>query len=121
MAFVLRNWRLIASVIGIVAMLGGVGGIYLKIKHDAYQDGHQRGTAEATAKCEKEKLAMELANQKAISDAGKVLIEKERELIEQETRIDDLQTALDLAADADPGADSCGIGVDSVRRLTAIH
>jgi hypothetical protein len=109
------------TVIGIVVMLAGAGGYILKVKHDAYQDGRQRGYAEATAKCEKEKLAMELANQKAISDAGKVLIEKERELIEQETRIDDLQLALDLAADADPDAAHCGLGAPSVRRLQALR
>jgi hypothetical protein len=109
------------TVIGIVVMLAGAGGYILKVKHDAYQDGRQRGYAEATAKCEKEKLAMELANQKAISDAGKVLIEKERELVSIELRLDDYINAIDLLADAEPGATDQCLSPSAVRRLNAIR
>jgi hypothetical protein len=114
-------WRLGLAATLLLTVLGGVGGIYLKIRHDAYQDGYQRGNAEATAKCEKEKLAMELANQKAISDAEKKLLESERELASIELKLEDYINALDLMADEADGADDVCLYAPSVRRLEAIR
>jgi hypothetical protein len=120
MPFFAALWKY-RTVIGIVVMLMGAGGYILKVKHDAYQDGYQRGNAEATAKCEKEKLAMELANQKAISDAEKKLLESERELASIELKLEDYINALDLMADEADGADDVCLYAPSVRRLEAIR
>lgn len=110
-------WRLGIAVATLLAVLGGVGGLYLKIRHDAYQDGY----ATASAECEAAKRKMEEANRKAISEAEKKLLAAEQELIQKETQIDDLLMALDHAADEEPGGSEHCLPVGSVRRLQAIQ
>lgn len=109
-------WRLALAGGLLLAVIGGVGGLYLKIRHDAYQDGYQKARVE----CAAEKAAMDAANKKAIAEAEKKLAEAERELAEVELKLEDYINALDLLADADPDAGRCGLGAPSVRRLQAI-
>jgi uncharacterized protein HemX len=109
-------WRLGIAAATILALLGSVGGIYLKIRADAYREGYSTASAE----CEADKREMEEANEKAIAEAKKKLLEAEKELVSQETRIDELLTEIDHAADADPDAGTCGLGIDGVRRLQNI-
>lgn len=120
-AFVLRNWRVLASIVSIIALLGGAGIWIEKIKADAYAAGYQQGTFDATAKCEAEKRAMEDANKKAIDEAAKKLAEAEREITEKETKLDDLLKALDLAADEAEGASDLCLSAAASGRLSAIR
>lgn len=107
-------WRL-ATVAGVlIALSGTIWGIYAYVKHQGYVEGY----SDASAKCEAEKRAMEEANRKAIADAEKKLLEAERELIEKETKIDDLLMAIDLAAEAEPGSGDICVSRDGVRRLS---
>ncbi len=107
-------WRL-AIIAGLLAgLLGTAGGLYAYVRQQGYDEGYRdRDTI-----CVTERRAMEEANRKAISEAEKKLLETERELIEKETKLDDLLKALDLAADT--GADSSDIclSVERVRRLS---
>lgn len=121
MGFLIRNWRLIASVVSIAVLLGGAGGVYLKIKHDAFVEGHDAGYAEASAKCAAEKKAMEEANKKAIDEAAKKLAEAERELASVEVKLEDYMNALDLLADQGDDAGGLCLYAPSVRRLSAIQ
>jgi hypothetical protein len=110
-------WRL-ATVAGIVlALAGTVGGIYLKIRHDAYQDGY----SDAAAKCEAEKRAMEDANKKAIAEAEKKLAEAIKEIELKEATLDDYIMLLDREADEEPGSAEHCLPLGSVRRLQAIQ
>jgi hypothetical protein len=110
-------WRL-ATVAGIVlALAGTVGGIYLKIRHDAYQDGY----SDAAAKCEAEKRAMEEANKKAIAEAEKKLAEAIKEIELKEATLDDYIMLLDREADEEPVSGDACLSHSSVRRLSAIQ
>jgi len=102
-------------------MLGGAGIWIEKIKHDAYTEGYQRGDADATAKCEAEKRAMEEANRKAIADAEKKLLEVERELTDLEIKLEDYTNAIDLLADQGPDSGGICLFRPSVRRLEAVR
>jgi hypothetical protein len=110
-------WRL-ATVAGIVlALAGTVGGIYLKIRHDAYQDGYSKARTE----CEAEKRAMEEANKKAIAEAEKKLAEAIKEIELKEATLDDYIMLLDREADEEPGSGDACLSHSSVRRLSAIQ
>jgi uncharacterized protein HemX len=115
--FVLKYWRVIAAVVGIVGLLGGAGIYVAKIKHDAYQSGYEA----ARAKCEQEKAAQEAANRKVMEEATKALDTLQRQLELKQLQVDDVLKAIDLAADADPNGGTCGLDVGSVRRIGAIQ
>lgn len=109
-------WRLV-TVLGVVAALGGsLWGLHAYVRHQGYVAGY----ADASAKCEAEKRAMEEANRKAISEAERKLLEAEREITEKETKLDDLLKAIDLAADAEPDRDLLCLPHSSVRRLSKL-
>ena len=114
--FALKYWRVIASIVGVVALLGGAGAYIAKVKHDAYTDGFNA----AHQQCEDDKAKMETANQNAINKAAAALASAEQQIQQKDATLDDYEKALDLAAAKDPGAAQCGIGADSVRRLSSI-
>lgn len=121
LAFILANWRLIASIVGVVTLLGGAWGYVEKVKHDAYVAGHDAGYSEAQAKCDREKAAQEAANRKAMEEATKALDALQQKLELKELQVDDVLKALDLAADQGPGAGDQCLDADSVRRLSAFQ
>lgn len=110
-------WRLATVASVLLAVTGAIGGLYLKIRHDAYQDGYQRARLE----CETEKHAMEEANKKAIAEAEKKLAEITKELELKEATLDDYIMLLEIDADEEPGATDVCLYAPSVRRLQAIH
>lgn len=117
LAFILRNWRVLAAVVGVVALLGGAGGLLLKVRADGYADGF----AKAQQQCETEKAAQRAANQKAIDEAAKKLADLESQLELKDVQLGDYLKAVDLAADAAPeAADRC-LSASAVKRLAGIQ
>ena len=117
LGLLLRNWRIVATVLSVAIALGGVGGLLLKIKHDAYQDGFERARIE----CAAEKKAMEEANKKAIDEASKRLADLTKELELKEATLDDYIMLLDRDADEEPDSSLGCLPIGSVRRLQAIR
>lgn len=115
--FALKYWRVIASIVGVVALLGGAGLWIEKVKHDAYTQGYDKARAE----CEAEKAAQEAANRRAMEEATKALDTLNQKLELKELQVDDILKGIDLAADAAPDAGLCGLDVDGVRRLGTIQ
>lgn len=114
--FLLANWRTVAVVAGVLALLGGAWGYVEKVKHDAYVSGFNT----AHQQCEDDKAKQETANQNAANEAAKKLDDLEKKLNLKDIQLDDYLKGIDLAADAAPDAGTCGLDVDSVRRLNAI-
>ena len=105
------------SIGALLAVLAALWGGYQWIRYDAYQDG--KSAAEAVCLLEKQEQAE--ANQNAarraydqLRNAAAILDEKDKELADAQERIN-------AAADADPGGNAGGIGVDSVQRLNTIR
>ena len=115
--FALKYWRVIASVVGVVALLGGAGLWVEKIKYDAYTQGYDKARAE----CEAEKAAQEAANRRAMEEATKALDALNQKLELKELQVGDVLKAIDLAADKGPGSTDQCLDADSVRRLSRIE
>ena len=111
----LANWKLVAGVGGTVAVFGLLSAGALYEHHQGYVDGFNV----AHQQCEDDKAKMETANQNAINKAASSLASAEQQIQLKEGQLDDAEKALDLAAAQDPHASDCGLGPDSVRRLSA--
>lgn len=107
------SWKIGA----VLALLGGLWGAYAWIRADAYHDGF----AAAEAVCVEQKAEQAEANRNAATRAFKQLESAAVKLHELDKELADAQEKLDAAANADPDANACGIGVDSVRRLNAVR
>lgn len=109
-------YRLGAAIAGVAIVVAALGGIYLWIDHG----GYVRGTADTTAKYEKQLAAIDAANKAAIEDVNAFV----RKILDDNKRKDkDLQDALDQVDDesaAAPDADQSSLDRDSVRRLNRI-
>jgi hypothetical protein len=106
------------TIAGIVAALGGsVWGLYAYVKHEGYVDGY----ADATARCEAEKKAMEDANRAAIDAANKALMRAADAYSLKSLELDDALKSLDDAAVQDADAARQCLSAGSVRRLNAIQ
>ena len=117
LAFIPAAWNLRAGVAVFLVAAATLGVLYLQIRHDAFNEGYDK----ATQRWELELARVEAANHKAVDDA-QVIYRADLDLLElTKDKIND--TLIDYAAKAarDPGADSLGIGADSVRRLNAIR
>lgn len=110
-------WRIV-TILGIVAALGGSAwGLYAYVKHQGYVDGY----ADATARCEAEKKAMEAANKQAVADAAKELFRAADALSLRSLELDDALKAIDEATAADPlGGTQC-LDARGLRALNSIR
>jgi hypothetical protein len=113
----LKYWRVIAVVVGLLGLVSGGLAYVAKIKHDAYAQGYDA----AKAKCEAEKAAQEAANRKAMEEATKALDDLQQKLELKDIQLDDYLKAVDLAADAAPGASDQCLDAPSVLRLSRIE
>lgn len=106
-------WRL-----GLVlAFLASLGGVYLYVRHQGYEAGYSRASAE----CEAERRAQEEANRKALREAEQRLIRAADELSIKNMEIDDAIEALAAAAAADPDGGLECLGLGGVLRLNQIN
>lgn len=110
------TWRAGITIALLLALVGGVGGAYLYIRHQAYQDGYSA----ASVACERQKVEQAEANRAAISEAEKNLREQAVALSRKNMEMDHAIEALAAAAAADPDGGLDCLGVDSLRRLNAI-
>jgi hypothetical protein len=109
------NWKLVAGVVGTAAVFALLAAGAAYEHHQGYTSGYDA----AHQQCEDDKAKMETANQNAINQAAKSLASAEQQIQLKEGQLDDAEKALDLAAAQDPHASDCGLGPDSVRRLSA--
>jgi hypothetical protein len=117
LAFIPAAWNLRAGVAVFLVAAATLGALYLQIRHDAFNEGYDK----ATLRWELELARVKAANLKVVEDA-QFVYRADLDLLElTKDKIND--TLIDQAAEAarDPGADTGGIGADSVRRLNAIR
>ncbi|HWU19392.1 MAG TPA: hypothetical protein VN155_17050 [Devosia sp.] len=110
-------WRAGISIALVLALVGAVGGAYLYIRHQAYQDGYSA----ASVACERQKQEQAQANRAAISEAEKRLLNAADELSLKNMELDNAIEALSAAADADPNGLLDCLGVGGVQRLNEIR
>lgn len=115
------EWRVGLAVGGLLAILGGLGGAFAYVHHQAHAEGYRDGYAKASTECAAERKAMEDANRKAISDAQKKLDDAEHQLMLKELQLDDYVKAEDLLADKAPDSGDICLSADRVQRLSAIE
>ena len=110
-------WR-IAGAAGIVlAIGGGLWGVYAHVRGEGYRDGR----AAAEAECEAAQRRQQLANQNAIDAANRRLLDLADQLTLKELQVDDYVKAIDLATARDPrGTEQC-LDPDGVRRLNTVR
>ena len=86
-----------------------------------YKSGYNNGNEDCRADTAIKLKQMRDANEKAINSAQVTLFSKIENLQNENTRLADEITKIDKASNADPNANNCGISINSVRRLDAIH
>lgn len=106
-------WRAWITIALVLAVVGTIGGAYLYVRHQAYQDGY----GAASAACERQKQEQAEANRAAISEAEKNLREQAVALSRKNMEMDHAIEALSAAAAADPNGSLECLSVDSMRRL----
>lgn len=107
-----------ALVVGtVIAIGGGVWGVYAWIEGH----GYDRGYAAASAKCEADRAKQQKANDEAIDAANQELHRLADQLSMQLAEKDNAVAAVDQAVGSDPhAADSC-LDASGVQRLNAIR
>lgn len=109
-----RDWILAGAV---VALLSGLGGVFLFVRHLGYQDGF----ADAQGACHAQQRQMEDANRRAISEAERALMRAADHLSLEQLESDNALAGIDQAAAADPRGGAACLGAGSVQRLNAIR
>lgn len=87
------------------------------LDHNGYARGYERMRVECVA----EQQRIEKANTDAANKAAGRLMKRADELSLKSLELDHALDENDKAAAADPGADGCGVGADSLRRLNTIR
>lgn len=111
------TWRAGITIALLLALVGSIGGAYLYIRHQAYQDGYSA----AAAACERQKQEQADANRAVISEAEKNLRQQAEALSRKNMEMDHAIDALSAAAAADPNGLLECLGADSLRRLNTIR
>lgn len=82
--------------------------------------GYSSGKRTAEVACSKQMEAIKAANDAAIAKADITIRDYARELNIEKKRLENAIEKIDQEAAADPDADNCGIGSDSVQRLNSV-
>lgn len=97
----------------LLAFLASLGGVYLYVRHQGYEAGYSRASAE----CEAEKQAQREANEAAIREAEKDLFRAADALALQNMELEDAIAEIDAASEADPDSGSICLSAASLQRL----
>jgi hypothetical protein len=101
----------------VLALLASLGGVYAYVRHQGYEAGYSRASAE----CEAARRAQEEANRKALREAEQRLLRQADELSIKNMEMDNAITALSEAAAADPDGGLDCLGLGGVLRLNQIQ
>lgn len=95
----------------------GMGALYLQHRAAIYREGYD----DAMAEVRKEQDLQDAANLAAMRMAERRYVQAIDALALEKDRLNDALSQIDQDAAADSGAQLCGIGADSVRRLNSIR
>ena len=86
-----------------------------------YKSGYNNGKDECRAEAAVKLKQIRDANDAAVNSAQITLLSKIENLQGENVRLADEIKKIDKISNNDPNANTCGIGINSVRRLKAIH
>lgn len=86
-----------------------------------YNSGYNNGMGDCRVEMTAQLQKVRDANEKAMNSTRLALLEEIKNLQNKNKSLEDEISTIDKKAIADPNANTCGISINSVRRLNTVH